>query len=248
MYITISALKSNRFIILYMILLASLLLSSCSDIKPNEEQNALLSTDGEVLIQIAGADCPIDEIAQIPSEPENKYIIKEDDMLLGNNNAKVVVIEYFSPTCPHCVYFHQKILPILKEKYIDNNKIAYISREFISNKQDLDATILARCSGTLKEYSNFIEVLLAQQSKWAFNKNYRDILTNIGMLGGITAEKFADCLKDEKLIKSLMENTKLISAEEHFLGTPAFIINGKFHLKSYSIEELSNAIDKLLKE
>lgn len=246
------SLKNYKFSILYIILFTMPFLTSCSDMQENNAQNTAFSTDGEVMIQGEEQDCAIEELP----EPEiineqtsvSKYIIKADDVLWGSKDAKVVLIEYFSPTCPHCVYFHNKILPVLKEKYIDTNKIAYIFREFISNKQDLDATILAKCSGELDSYTNFMNVLLAQQSKWAFSKNYREILTNIGMLGGVNAEKFGQCLQDEKMINSLMENTKLIASEPNFVGTPAFIINGEFHLKSYSVEDLSNAIDKLLKE
>lgn len=252
MGVSFASIKNYRFSILYIIFLALPFLTSCSDMQDNTAQSAAFSTDGEVMVQGEEQDCAIEELP----EPEivndqasiSKYIIKADDVLSGSKNAKVVLIEYFSPTCPHCVYFHNKILPVLKEKYIDTNKIAYISREFISNKQDLDATILARCSGELNSYTNFMNVLLAQQSKWAFSKNYREILTNIGMLGGVNAEQFAQCLQDEKMINSLMENTKLIGSEPNFIGTPAFIINDKFHLKSYSVEDLSNAIDKLLQE
>ena len=252
MYIFPASLKNCRSSICYIIFCVMFFLVSCSDMKENEAQNAAFSTDGEVMIQGEEQDCQIEELPdpKIINDQASvsKYIIKADDVLWGSKDAKVVLIEYFSPTCPHCVYFHNKILPVLKEKYIDTNKIAYISREFISNKQDLDATILARCSGESNSYTNFMDVLLTQQSKWAFNKNYREILTNIGMLGGVSAEKFAECLQDKDMMNSLMENTKLISSEPNFIGTPAFIINGQFHLKSYSVEDLSNAIDKLLKE
>lgn len=178
----------------------------------------------------------------------NPFQLKQDDIFLGNKNASVVVFEYFSPTCPHCVYFHNTILPQIKKKYIDTNKILYVSREFIGNKQDLDATILAKCDTDIETYYKFINVFLRQQSNWAYNKNYREILTNMGALGGTSAEKYAKCLNDKEKVDSLIENTRLMARQKHFIGTPSFIINGKLHLKSYSVNDLSDAIDKLLKE
>ncbi len=127
------------------------------------------------------------------------YVIDEYDIVLGNQNSNVVFIEYFSPTCPHCVYYHKKTFPLIKKKYIDTNKITYVNREFIGNKQDLDATILARCAGNEKSYHKFIDVLLSQQRNWAYSKNYREILTNIGTLGGINRPKIRSCLNNQDM-------------------------------------------------
>ncbi|MDR0329072.1 MAG: DsbA family protein, partial [Rickettsia sp.] len=102
-------------------------------------------------------------LKQMPYKPT--FNVSQNDIVLGNVKATVVVVEYFSPTCPHCAYYHEKILPALKEKYIDTNKIAYIIREFIGNKQDLDAAILARCPNDLDSFLKFQSVILAQQDK-----------------------------------------------------------------------------------
>jgi len=152
-------------------------------------------------------------------------VVSTDDIVIGDPKSKIVLVEYFAPTCPHCVHYHQKIFPEIKAKYIDTNKIAYVIREFIGNKQDLDATILARCSGHTDTYLKFLEVILKQQNNWAFSKNYREILTNIGSLGGVSPENFSTCLNDQNKIKILMENTKLVTNLPTFIGTPSFFIN-----------------------
>ena len=173
-------------------------------------------------------------------------VVSTDDIVIGDPKSKIVLVEYFAPTCPHCVHYHQKIFPEIKAKYIDTNKIAYVIREFIGNKQDLDATILARCSGHTDTYLKFLEVILNQQNNWAFSKNYREILTNIGSLGGVSPENFSTCLNDQNKIKILMENTKLVTHLPTFIGTPSFFINGKQFNEKYTFEELSKAIDKEL--
>jgi thiol-disulfide isomerase/thioredoxin len=50
--------------------------------------------------------------------------VAPDDIVIGDPKSKIVLVEYFAPTCPHCVHYHQKIFPQIKAKYIDNNKIA----------------------------------------------------------------------------------------------------------------------------
>lgn len=174
------------------------------------------------------------------------FNITPDDIVLGDKNSRVVVTEYFSPTCPHCAYFKKKVLPEIKKKYIDNNKIAYVIREFISNKQDLDASILARCNNNKDSFLKFTEVLLEQQNNWAFNKKYREVLTNIGQLGGVYAESYANCLNDEHIIELLVSNTRVAAKSPKFVGTPAFFINGVQFTNPYTAEALSKSIEDAL--
>jgi protein-disulfide isomerase len=200
-----------------------------------------------------------EEVIEVRSEPENKlptiqesqnvrgYKIESDDMVLGNKDAKIVFVEYFSPTCPHCVVYHRRVFPEIRKKYIETGKIAYVMREFVNNKQDFDASILARCDGSLDSYTKFIQVLLERQDQWVFNKNYREILTNIAGLGGVSAEKYAACLNSSSIIATVVGNTKLISKESKFMGTPSFFIDGKQFTAPYTLEDLSKAIDEALR-
>jgi protein-disulfide isomerase len=177
------------------------------------------------------------------SLPARDFTLQPDDMFLGNKNAKITLVEYFAPTCPHCVSYHKRTLPELKAKYIDTNKILYISREMIANKQDLDATILARCKGNLDSYFKFVEAILQSQNNWAFDKKYREILTNIGSLGGVSPEEYANCLNNDSIMNTLIENTKLVTLDPKFIGTPSFFINGKIFTQPYTFEELSKALE-----
>jgi len=191
------------------------------------------------------------ELKDCDKKPDNNAYVRDlsvapDDIVLGDPKSKIVLVEYFSPTCPHCVHYHQNIFPEIRTKYIDTNKIAYVIREFIANKQDLDATLLARCNGNTDIYIKFLDVILNQQNNWAFSKNYREILTNIGSLGGVTPENFSQCLNDQNKIKILMENTKLAASLPNFVGTPSFFINSKHFTERYTFEELSKALDKEL--
>ncbi|WP_367364263.1 DsbA family protein [Candidatus Tisiphia endosymbiont of Nedyus quadrimaculatus] len=182
-------------------------------------------------------------LKQMPYKPT--FNVSQNDIVLGNIKATVVVVEYFSPTCPHCAYYHEKILPELKKKYIDTNKIAYIIREFIGNKQDLDAAILARCPNDLDSFLKFQSVILAQQDKWGSSNRYRELLTNIAQIGGVSAETYAKCLSNNQIVETLLANTNLAASSQSFVGTPAFFVNGIL-TNGYTLEILSRVIDKTL--
>lgn len=174
------------------------------------------------------------------------YKVSKNDIVLGNAKAHVVMIEYFSPTCPHCAYYHKTVLPVLKQKYLDTNKIAYVIREFIGNKQDLDAAILERCGGDVASFLNFQIVLLEQQDKWAVTNKYRELLTNIAKIGGISAESYEKCLNDNKIVETLLANTNFAANAPNFVGTPVFFVNGLQITDGYSAENISKIIDKAL--
>ena len=177
---------------------------------------------------------------------EEMFSIHDNDIVLGDRDAKIVLIEYSSLTCPHCSYFHKEVYPELKKKYIDTGKIVYVLREFVANKQDLDGAILSRCLEDKDDPLKLLNVLYAQQDNWAFNKNYREILENIGQLAGISKEKFASCLARGDWVQMLASNSRSITFYKEFVGTPAFVINGKMHKGIYDVATLSKAIDHAL--
>ena len=176
------------------------------------------------------------------------FEIQEYDIILGDKNSAIVVIEYAGATCAHCAYFHKAIFPELKKNYIDTKKIAYVIRQFIANKQDLDAAALSLCNGSTEYFMKMLDVLYQQQQNWAFNTNYRDILTNLGQLAGLSPERYAECLNNEQLIGALINKSRAIGHVHGFIGTPSFVINGKLSSKAYTYKNLSDAIEDEIKK
>lgn len=65
------------------------------------------------------------------------------DKVLGDAAAKVTVIEYASPTCPHCADWSNNVLPPFKEKYVATGKVKFIIRPFARNTLDAAIFMLA---------------------------------------------------------------------------------------------------------
>src|SRR5690554_6731821 len=67
-----------------------------------------------------------------PSEVPVEELMKPGplpDLVLGNPDAKITIVEYASMTCPHCVNFNNRVLPELKKKYIDTGQARLVFRE-----------------------------------------------------------------------------------------------------------------------
>ena len=175
------------------------------------------------------------------NELSNERIFN-NDIVIGNRDAKVILIEYFAPTCTHCSEYHLKVFPELKRKYIDTGKISYVMRECVGNKQDFDASLLARCKGDIDSYQKLTSHLLHTQDNWAYSKDYRKKLYKIANKNGILNAQYDLCLNDEIKSKTLFNYAKLLAADDNFIGTPSFYINGKLFKAEYK-GGLSDAIE-----
>jgi len=65
------------------------------------------------------------------------------DMVTGNPDSAVEIIEYASFTCPHCATFHATNFKKLKSEYIDTGKIKFVYREVYFDRFGLWASLVA---------------------------------------------------------------------------------------------------------
>lgn len=189
------------------------------------------------------ASNPADE-AKLPSA-EELYKISKDDMVSGDSKAKVTIIEYASMTCSHCADFHKNTYPELKEKYIDTGKVKLVFRAFPLDEVALRGSMMANCSGA-DRFFKFTDVLFTTQANWAFSKNYLEVLSNIGKLGGLSGEEFDKCLANTELEKKIMEGKFHAAKVLGVRATPSFFINGTMYKGTYNVEHFSKIIDDII--
>ena len=169
----------------------------------------------------------------------------DDEIFLGNENAKIVVIEYASMTCIHCANFHKEVYPKIKENYIDTNKIKFIYRDFPLDKQALFGSVLAKCAPKEK-YFDFVKLILSTQKKWVTSDDtFIDKLKNIGKLAGLTESKINNCFKDEQIVDNIINTRTFAERKYNISSTPSFIINNKKY-SAMSYENFEKIIENLI--
>ena len=164
---------------------------------------------------------------------------------LGKNDAPVTVIEYASMTCGHCAQFHITTYPELKKRYIDTGKVRYILREFPLDPLAAGAFMLARCAGQDK-YFPLVETLFQQQRNWVVQKPLEPLFA-IAKQAGFTQQTFDACLRDQKMLDGIEAVRSRGSDKFKVDSTPTFFINGKVYKGALTIDDLTKAIDPLLK-
>ncbi len=170
---------------------------------------------------------------------------KDEEIFLGNKDAKIVVIEYASMTCSHCANFHKEVYPKIKKNYIDTNKIKFIFRDFPLDKQALFGSVLAKCAPKEK-YFDFVKLILSTQKKWITNDDtFIDKLKNIGKLAGLTESKINNCFKDEQIVDNIINIRTFAERKYNISSTPSFIINNKKY-SAMSYENFEKIIENLI--
>jgi protein-disulfide isomerase len=161
------------------------------------------------------------------------------DMSLGSPTAPVTVIEYASPTCPHCARFESEVFPAFKAKYVDTGKVRYILREApIHPDMDAAAFLLARCAGSggyfkvidgvMKGQDEYFSAFLMQSANadQEIADAYRAVLRRVGVSAGLDDQHVTACLTNEASIKAMQERVDREMAQYHVDSTPTFVING----------------------
>ncbi|WP_164730581.1 thioredoxin domain-containing protein [Pelagibacterium montanilacus] len=181
-------------------------------------------------------------------EPINNEAINNPDGFadrpLGGVDADVTLIEYVSPTCPHCANFHQTVYPDLKEAYIDTGRIRFIARPFRRNVLDLAVFMVAEASGTA--YHDVLSAYMAQQNDWMSADNPREAIFEIAQEFGFTQERFEEVLTDDAMFDALESMREQALDEFGLVGTPTFYINGQRLEGNATFETLSEEIDSRL--
>ena len=190
-----------------------------------------------------------DDDTPAPEAAEDKpYIL--GDVVLGDENAKVTVIEYASPTCPHCASFHVNTWPQVKEQYVDTGKVKFILREVYFDKFGLWVAMTARCGGEAGYYP-MMDTFLKTQREWTRAGDDSAIghaIQQVGRRAGLSSEQLDACLSDRDFAKALIADYQDKAKADEVRSTPTFMINGEQHTGDKSFEQFSEILDAALGE
>ena len=167
------------------------------------------------------------------------------DHVLGNENAPVTVIEYASPTCPHCAAFHNNVYEPFKAAYVATGKVKFILRPFLRHQIDAAIFMLAEAAGPDK-FHNVISTYFRTQNTWLVSEKPLDALLAIAEELGFSKEMFESTLTNQDAFAAIDAVSKQASGEFGLQGTPTFYVNGKTLSGTKTLEQLAAEIDTLV--
>ncbi len=186
---------------------------------------------------------------------KNSELLKilPNDYVIGDSDAKVLIIEYASLSCPHCAVFYREAYEKIKEDYISKGKVKFIYRDFPLNQQALTAGTIAECiakdskENATEKYHETIKILFKTQDSWAFDPKYDEKLEAIMKLDGMGQERFKSCINDKKLQDKILAKRMDASNSLQIRSTPTFFVNGEISEGYIDYLTLQKLIEKNLK-
>ena len=151
------------------------------------------------------------------------------EMVQGNPDAPLEVIEYASFTCPHCASFHANQYQALKANYIDTGKIRFVYREVYFDRFGLWASMVARCPDDTDFFFNLTNLIYEKQREWLESQDPGTIIEELRTLGktaGLDDATLDACLSDAAKAESLYTWYEANAESDGIDSTPSFMIDG----------------------
>lgn len=171
--------------------------------------------------------------------------IYPDDIIKGDPNAPVTVIEYASMTCGFCARFHNEIYPEIEERYVDTGKVKFVFRPFPLDPVAARASMLIKCVGPERSEA-MIDLLFTSQNTWARQGNPDANLITLASQAALSQADVEACYGDEEhlawLDRSYQEGAETLNVD----STPTFFINGERVSGVPRIDEFSALIEEAL--
>jgi protein-disulfide isomerase len=167
------------------------------------------------------------------------------EMVVGDANAPVTMIEYASLGCPHCANFHFNTYPEIKKNYIDTGKVKLVYRDFPLGRPALAAALIARCSGS-QRYFGMVEVFFRSQKQWSHAQNPLDELKKTARFGGMSSSDVDACLSNQAILDHIQDLARTGQSEHKIQATPSFVIGGETISGGLPYADMKVYLDKAL--
>lgn len=173
----------------------------------------------------------------------------DNDSFLGNEKAKVMVIEFSDFQCPFCRSFWRDTLPQLKKEYIDTDKIKFVYRDFpldfhVGAKPAAEGAECARDQDKFWELHDKIFQEQDKQGQGTISFTKTDVVKWAGQVG-LNMTKFNQCLDSGKY-KIEVEKDIADGSAAGVSGTPTVFINGRSLVGAQPYSSFKAIIDEEL--
>lgn len=144
----------------------------------------------------------------------------DDDVVLGDPNAPVTIIEFSDYECPFCAKFWENTLPELKEKYINTGKAKFVYRDFplSSHQKAQKAAEATECAQDQGRFWEMHDKIFENQSAIDAS-NLKQYAVDLGL----DTSSFDECLDSNKH-KSEVKKDFDDGRRAGVSGTPTFFI------------------------
>ncbi len=148
------------------------------------------------------------------------------DIVYGDPDAPIELIEYASLTCPACADFARDAMPQLLDDFISKGQVKFVFRNFVLNQYDLAASAATRCVATTDDAKSAIDDLFKEQAEWLSGDNPYLGMSAIMARHGLEQEALGQCISDQEVQLHIVQMRQRGLEEHEVNATPTLVLNG----------------------
>lgn len=188
----------------------------------------------------------LDLAAKEEGEALKALAVKETDIVMGDVNAPVQIVEYASMTCGHCANFHNQQLGAIKERFVDTGKVSFVLRDLPWDPVAQAVSAVARCAPA-DQYYSYVSAFMSTHESWMKSDDVVASIKQVARLGGMSSDDVDACLKSAEVIDNISKVRKEALDILKVKGTPTFFVNGQRVMGMMSADLLEKVYADLVK-
>jgi protein-disulfide isomerase len=228
--------NSSQNFLAISILIAAFLISGSILYSKNVKQ------DNSQLAQVGQNPTPSAPSTPTPANLSEVLKITKDDVILGDPNAPITMIEYSDYQCPFCKRFFDESEAILRKEYIEGGKVKMIYRDFPlpGHPYAMPSAEAANCAKDQGKFWAYHDLIFKNQNNLA-TIDYLKLAEELKM----NVQEFKNCLDSNKYTQKI-QNDYNSASSIGVNGTPTFFINGKQVVGAQPYSVFKNIIEQEL--
>lgn len=154
--------------------------------------------------------------------------IEQKELVLGDPNAPVELLEYGDLQCPFCKQYSEEILPQVIEGQVRQGQASISFNNFvIISEESYPAGQAAVAAGKQGRGWNYVEIWYRNQGKEKSGYVTDEFMTSIAKAAGVpNIKKWNEDRNSPAVKKEVEETTEVARSKYGFSGTPSFAIRG----------------------
>jgi protein-disulfide isomerase len=208
-----------------------------------QDATIYLSKDGELMFPTV---IPLEEDntepTDVETEPTEEEVVEVDvtgQPFIGNEDAKVTIVEFSDFQCPYCEKGYTTMKEVLAN-YPEDVKIVFINFPLSFHEYAQKAAEAGECAFAQGKFEEYHDMLFENQDALTL-----DDLKKYAVDLGLDTEAFNTCLDSDEMA-SKVEDDMAYGSELGVSGTPAFFINGQKITGARPYTDFETAIEEAL--
>lgn len=146
--------------------------------------------------------------------------------VLGDNNAKVTIVEFADFQCPFCGDWHKNVFPKIKEKYIDTGKARFVYMDYaFLGEESYQSAQASKCAQDQNKFWEYHDKLYESQSGENEGAFSSENLKKFALDLGLNTSDFNSCMDNNKYLGEVSADLEKASNYD-VQSTPTVFING----------------------